>query len=72
MDKDGKVDYNEFIQATINHQANLNKKNIKEIFNIFDLDNDGKIDMKELKQVFCKEQIGVFKDNNPENAEDVI
>ena len=26
MDKDGKVDYNEFIQATINHQANLNKK----------------------------------------------
>ena len=52
LDHDGKIDYSEFIQAAINHQSLLNEKNIKAVFQIFDLDKDGYISVKELKQSF--------------------
>jgi Ca2+-binding EF-hand superfamily protein len=43
LDGDGKIDYQEFIQAAIKHQALLNEENIKIAFNIFDENGDGKI-----------------------------
>ena len=60
-DKDGKIDYNEFLQATIDAQANLNQVTIKEMFNMFDIDKDGHIDRSELQQIFNKEKVGIFK-----------
>jgi Ca2+-binding EF-hand superfamily protein len=41
LDGDGKIDYNEFIQAAINHKSLLNKENIKHIFDLFDQNKDG-------------------------------
>ena len=41
LDGDGRIDYLEFIQAAINHQALLNKDNILTIFNMFDTNGDG-------------------------------
>lgn len=53
LDGDGKIDYLEFIQAAINHQALLNKDNIQSMFQLFDTNNDGSISMQELEQLFC-------------------
>ena len=52
LDHDGKIDYGEFIQAAIDHQSILNKKNIESVFKIFDLDHDGRISISELKYAF--------------------
>ena len=52
LDRDGQLDYNEFVQAAINHQAMLNKENIWEMFKMFDMDNDGFISEEELKYIF--------------------
>ena len=66
VDNDGKVDYNEFLQAIINAQANLNQTTIKEMFNMFDIDKDGQIDRSELQRIFGKQQVGgVFKRQGP-------
>lgn len=56
MDGDGKIDYNEFIQAAINHKSIMNKENIKNMFDVFDQNKDGKISMQELKQMFAQNQ----------------
>ena len=52
LDGDGRIDYQEFIQAAINHRAMLNKENIKIAFNIFDENADGKISCSELNKIF--------------------
>lgn len=52
LDHDGLLDYNEFLQAAINHQAMLNKENIWEMFKMFDIDGDGYITQDELQYVF--------------------
>lgn len=54
LDKDGKIDYLEFIQAAIDHKALLNKQNIEMMFDMFDQNKDGKISCVELKSVFSK------------------
>lgn len=78
-DNDGKVDYNEFLQATIDAQSNLNQVTIKEMFNMFDIDKDGTIDRNELQQIFCKEKVGIFKtfsqntnDKGKDNGDNLI
>ena len=52
LDGDGTLDYNEFLQAAINHQKMLNQDNIREIFTMFDLDGDGFISFDELEYMF--------------------
>ena len=51
VNNDGLISYEEFIQAAIDHKTLLNEKNIKEVFNIFDLNGDGFITLEELKKV---------------------
>ena len=48
LNGDGKIDYMEFIQASIDHRALLNQENIKIAFDIFDSDKDGRISKEEL------------------------
>jgi len=58
LDGDGKIDFNEFIQAAIDHRALLNKQNIDIIFNLLDLNQDGCISFQELTKTFCpKDQV---------------
>ena len=52
LDGDGKLDYGEFIQATVNHKAILNQQNIEIVFKMLDVDQDGRISVQELKQLF--------------------
>lgn len=49
MDGDGKIDYAEFIQATIDHKSMVNDETIKAAFSMFDLNGDGQISRDELK-----------------------
>ena len=52
LDGDGKIDYAEFIQATIEHKALLNQRNIEMAFKMFDLDGDGSISIDEMRHMF--------------------
>ena len=52
LDGDGRIDYHEFMQAAINHQALINKENIEQMFKLFDANNDGMISITELRNAF--------------------
>ena len=51
-DKDGKIDYGEFISAAINRTRLLSADNLRIAFNLFDKNGDGVISKEELQQVF--------------------
>lgn len=57
LDGDGKIDYNEFLQAAISHQSLLNKQNIEQMFKLFDANSDGVISCAELKSVFSSNSL---------------
>lgn len=66
-DKNGAINFNEFISATLNNNISRDYERIVKAFNFFDLDNDGLIDEKELKdalsgQEFSKIDGDIFKD----------
>ena len=48
QDKNGKIDYHEFIQAAINREQLICKENIKKAFEMLDTDKSGKITVAEL------------------------
>lgn len=52
LDGDGRIDYNEFVQATINQKALLNEENVRRIFNMIDANSDGELTKEELKNFF--------------------
>jgi len=52
-DKNGFIEYEEFIRACIDKKTLLNDDYLKFAFNFFDSDKSGSITISELKQVFC-------------------
>jgi len=48
-DKNGAINFNEFISATLNNNISRDYERIVKAFEFFDLDNDGLIDENELK-----------------------
>lgn len=68
MDNDGKVDYQEFIQAAVDHQALLNKKNLKAAFELLDENHDGRISVQELESVFGGGQNARFVESDQGRA----
>lgn len=52
LDGDGKIDYEEFVNAAIDHRSLIREDNIKSIFNLFDFDGNGFITKEELMQNF--------------------
>ena len=50
-DKNGKIDYTEFLAATIEKKVFLKEERLYEAFSAFDLDNDGKITKEEILSV---------------------
>lgn len=66
-DKNGAINFNEFISATLNSNISKDYERIVKAFDFFDLDNDGLIDENELKnalagQEFAKIDVGIFTD----------
>ena len=49
LNNDGQIDYQEFIQAAVDHEALLSKDNIRIVFNMFDKDGDNNVTVEELK-----------------------
>ena len=58
--KDGQVDYQEFISAAIKKDIVIQKQHLVSAFNMLDLNGDGEISRAELKQVF----MGAVKNKN--------
>ena len=54
IDKNGTIDYNEFVLATINKQKLLNKEKLEATFKMFDKDGNGTISADEIKSVLGK------------------
>ena len=50
-DKNGSIDYSEFISATIDKRRLLSKERLKAAFAIFDRDNNGYISAQEVRAV---------------------
>lgn len=50
LDKDGKVDFHEFVTASISKRKLLVDKNIKAVFDTFDIDHNGKISLNEFRR----------------------
>ena len=53
--RDGQVDYAEFIAAAFDKEKLINSQNLKRAFRLFDTDGDGHITLDELKAVFTGE-----------------
>lgn len=51
LDGDGKIDFQEFYTAAVNHQKIITKENIKYAFDCFDVNGDGSIDIEEFKTI---------------------
>ena len=60
-DKNGKIDYTEFIASCLQEKIFLNKERLNEAFSIFDKDNNGAITKDEIMRV--------LKINNEQNKE---
>ena len=51
MNKDGKIEYSEFIVAAIDEKILLSEKRLKAAFDMFDKDKSGNISVDEIKKV---------------------
>lgn len=51
-DRNGAIEFEEFLIASINKNKLLNEDNLKTAFEMFDFDKNGKIDSKEIKKIF--------------------
>lgn len=52
LDKDGEINYSEFLAATVCKKQVLTKANLRFAFHHFDTDNEGYITKNDLKEVF--------------------
>ena len=50
-DKNGYIDYSEFLRANVDIRKIVNEENLKNAFKMFDLDNSGKISSEELGRI---------------------
>lgn len=48
MNKNGRIDFTEFLLANINQETDFNKQNLKSAFDIFDFDNNETLTAEEL------------------------
>lgn len=54
LDKNGAINYSEFIAATMNEMITKDASKMKSAFNFFDRDNNGTIDKHDLKEILKK------------------
>ena len=53
IDNSGKIDYSEWIVATINKSSLLTPEKLKIAFEMIDLDGNGTINSNEIKEIVC-------------------
>lgn len=53
-DKNGKINYNEFVAACLQNSVLHNEKYLKYVFQSFDKDKSGKISKKEFKEILTE------------------
>ena len=58
-DKNGVIQYEEFIRACISKEELVNQSNLRFAFNFFDRDQSGTISLDEIKDVFCGSNINI-------------
>jgi len=63
VDKNGFIEYEEFLRASLDKEKLLSKENIKLAFDLFDQDGSGDISKEELKNVLGKGQTVEVNDN---------
>ena len=51
-DRNGSIDYNEFLTATMDKEKLTSKSNLEIAFKSFDKDGSGKINLNEVKAIF--------------------
>lgn len=68
-DKNGAIDYNEFIAATLDVEIAKNVKKLDQAFKFFDKNSDGKIDHNDIGQVLMGEE---FKSMNPDIVKNIL
>ena len=56
VDKNGYIDYSEFLAASINLQTLASKENLGQAFRLFDKDGSGKISIQEVKEILGGDQ----------------
>ena len=56
IDESGKIEYSEWIVATIDLKKLLTPEKLHDAFNLFDKDNSGSISAQEVKDVLCSGQ----------------
>ena len=61
LDGNGVVDYNEFLNCTMNRDKILSKKNLEYAFKAFDKDGNGSISIDEIMSIFKKTSNNVDK-----------
>ncbi len=55
--KDGKLDYSEFVTAAFDKTKLVNRQNLEKVFKMIDTNNDKKISKEELQSVFGASQM---------------
>ena len=60
-DRNGTIDYNEFLTATMDKEKLTSKSNLEYAFKSFDRDGSGKINLNEIKAIFNNSTV---KDDN--------
>ena len=58
------VDYNEFIVASFNRKALLNRENLTKVFNIVDTNGDEEVDLNEFMIAFPTSNFAGYQSNN--------
>lgn len=53
LDNNGKISYSEFVTAAADINKMLTEQNLRQAFNLFDIDNNGQITPRELKYVLA-------------------
>lgn len=61
-DKNGYIEYEEFLRAALNKKILISKQNLHKAFDRFDLNKDGKLTVNELKEVFETDDIEVVNE----------
>ena len=56
VDKNGYIDYSEFLAASINFQTLTSKANLEQAFRLFDKDGSGMISIQEIKEILGVDQ----------------
>ena len=51
QDKDGYIEYEEFLRVTLNRNTLISEENLKNAFNMFDNNKDGKLSAEELRTI---------------------